>query len=61
MMKYTKKNKREKGKSEQEIIFEFDWKVQLAIIFVIVLSILLFCNGRELIIPFFDLFKNVIN
>jgi len=58
-MRYTKKTKKERGKIEEETNFEFDWKVQLAIIFVFVLVILLY-QGREFIIPFFDLSKNAI-
>lgn len=58
-MRYTKKIIKEKGKSEQETSFEFDWKVQLAIIFLVVLLVLLF-EGREFIIPFFELSKGTI-
>lgn len=58
-MRYINKIIKEKGKSKHEILLEFDREILLAIIFVIVLSILLFA-GREFIIPFFELCKDTI-
>ena len=58
-MRYSKRIKKEKGKSEQETSFEFDWKVQLGLIFLFVLLVLLY-HGREFIIPFFEFSKYAI-